>query len=298
MKHFFTHLNSPDESWAHGRFNGILFSCNDVISSKSLLTTSKRRSSSGRREIPGHGPHGFLTVMYKRSSLHLKRRRSSSMERPVKEEDYFKEQHEIRVNIQPFDVVLWCPPIVAALNTFDLSLFEKFRFLSQNEAGEEKAESLLLPKENEADRTENITVNIDLLPLLFVNMRNLRLFIPSVSASKGVDSSEIGKTHFEEDMAVVQLSTISMSPHPDNPNSRTVLNREYYEKFRKFGRSTRQALGYDIHDVQYQVDLCGFGVWSGSWEQLCGRLKHESGLEKVGIAVDQNPALEWNTQMW
>lgn len=186
------------------------------------------------------------------------------MERPVKEEDYFKDQHEIRVNIQPFDVVLWCPPIVAALNTFDLSLLEKFPFLSQNETGEEKAESLLLPKENEADRTENVTVNIDLLPLLFVNMRNLRLFIPSVSASKGVDihSSEIGKTHFQEDMAVVQLSTINMSPHPDNPNSRTVLNREFYEKFRKFGRSTRQALGYDIHDVQYQVDLCGFGVWS------------------------------------
>lgn len=204
------------------------------------------------------------------------------------------------MNIQPFDVVLWCPPIVAALNTFDLSLFEKFRFLSQNEADEEKAESLLLPKENEADKTEIVTVNVDLLPLLFINMRNLRLFIPSVSASKGVDvhSSEIRKTHFQEDMAVVQLSTISMSPHPDNPNSRTVLNREYYEKFRKFGRSTRQALGYDIHDVQYQVDLCGFGVWSGSWEQLCGTLKYESGLEQVGIAVDQNPALEWNTQMW
>ena len=68
------------------------------------------------------------------------------MERPVKEEDYFKDQHEIRVNIQPFDVVLWCPPIVAALNTFDLSLLEKFRFLSQIETGEEKAESFLLPR--------------------------------------------------------------------------------------------------------------------------------------------------------
>lgn len=237
--------------------------------------------------------------MYKRSSLHLKRRRSLSVERAGKEEDCFKDQHEVRVNIQPFDVVLCCPVIVAALNTFDLSLLDRFRFLSENNAVLEKAESMHHLKEDEGDKTESVTVNVDLLPLLFVNMRNLRLFIPTVSASKEVDVfPETGKAHFLEDMTVVQLSTVCASPHPDNPNSRTVLNREFYEKFRKFGRSSRQALGYDIHDVQYQVDLCGFGVWTGSWGQLCGKLKHEDDLELVGIAVDQNPALEWNTQMW
>lgn len=205
------------------------------------------------------------------------------------------------MNIQPFDVVLWCPAIVAALNTFDLSPLERFRFLSENKTVIENTESVLFLKDEEKDgeKTESVTVNIELLPLLFVNMRNLRLFIPSVSTGKEVDIfPETGKAHFQEDMSVVQLSTVAASPHPDNPNSRTVLNREFYEKFRKFGRSSRQALGYDIHDVQYQIDLCGFGVWSGSWRQLCGNLKHEEGLERVGIAVDQNPALEWNTQMW
>ena len=277
----------------------MLFSCNDVISSKSLLTASTRRSSSGRRETPGHGPHGFLTVMYKRASLHLKRRRSPSVDKPSKEEDYFKDQHEIRVNIQPFDVVLCTPAVIAALNTFDLRLLGKFRFLSQNENDSDEAESVLRLKEEEeeeAEKTGSTTVNIELLPLLFVNMRNVRLFVPSMSAGREVEGT--GKAHFQEDMTVVQLSTVNASPHPDNPNSRTVLNREFYEKFRKFGRSSRQALGYDLHDVQYQIDLCGFGVWSGSWGQLCGTLKHEEGLERVGIAVDQNPALEWNTQMW
>lgn len=289
-------LRSADGSWMHGRFNGVLFSCNDIISSKSLLTASTRRSSSGRREIPGHGPHGFLTVMYKRASLHLKRRKASSVDKPGKEEDCFKDQHEIRVNIQPFDVVLWCPAIVAALNTFDLSLLEKFRFMTQIENDNEKTDAVLLPREEQADKTERVTVNIELLPLLFVNLRNLRLFIPSQSAGKEVE--ETTTPHFREDMTVIQLSTVSASPHPDNPNSRTVLNREFYEKFRKFGRSSRQALGYDIHDIQYQIDLCGFGVWSGSWGQLCGTLKHDEGPERVGIVVDQNPALEWNTQMW
>lgn len=238
--------------------------------------------------------------MYKRSSLHLKRRRSTSVERAGKEEDYFKDQHEVRVNIQPFDVVLWCPVIVAALNTFDLSLLDRFTFLSENNTVVEKAESVLLLKDDEGgEKNESVTVNVELLPLLFVNIRNLRLFIPTVSAGKELDVfPETGKAHFQEDMSVVQLSTVCASPHPDNPNSRTVLNREFYDKFRKFGRSSRQALGYDIHDVQYQMDLCGFGVWTGSWGQLCGKLKHEDGLELVGIAVDQNPALEWNTQMW
>ena len=291
-------FNSTDGFWIRGRFNGVLFSCNDIISSKSLFT-SARRSSSGRREVPGHGPHGFLTVMYKRSSLHLKRRKSISVERAGKEEDCLKDQHEVRVNIQPVDVVLWCPVIVAALNTFDLSLLDRFRFLSENNTIAEKAESVLLPKDDKGDKSESVTVIVDLLPLLFVNMRNLRLFIPTVSAGKEVNFfPETGKAHFQEDMTVVQLSTVCASPHPDNPNSRTVLNREFYEKFRKFGRSSRQALGYDIHDVQYQIDLCGFGVWTGSWGQFCGRLKHEDDLELVGIAVDQNPALEWNTQMW
>lgn len=238
--------------------------------------------------------------MYKRSSLHLKRRRSTSVERTGKEEDYFKDQHEVRVNIQPFDVVLWCPAIVAALNTIDLSLLERFRFLSENKTVVEKAESLLLPKDDEeGEKTESVTVNVELLPLLFVNMRNLRLFIPSLSAGKDLDIlPESGGARFQEDMTVIQLSTVAASPHPDNPNSRKVLNREFYEKFRKFGRSSRQALGYDIHDVQYQIDLIGFGVWTGSWGQLCGKHKYEGGLELVGIAVDQNPALEWNTQMW
>ena len=238
--------------------------------------------------------------MYKRSSLHLKRRRSTSVEAAVKEEDYFKDQHEVRVNIQPFDVVLWCPAIVAALNTFDLSLLDRFQFLSESQTVVETAESVLVLKDDEGEESkQSVTVNIELLPLLFINMRNLRIFVPTVSAGKEVEVlPETGKACFQEDITVVQLSTVCASPHPDNPNSRTVLNREFYEKFRKFGRSSRQALGYDIHDVQYQIDLCGFGVWTGSWGQLCGKLKHDDGLERVGIAVDQNPALEWNTQMW
>ena len=234
--------------------------------------------------------------MYKRSSLHLKRRTSSS-DKSGKEEDCFKDQHEIRVNIQPFDVVLWTPAVLAALETVDLSLLEKFRVLAPMESDAEKADEGSLLRDQPNDKRDCSTVNVELLPLLFVDMRNLRLFIPcEAGAGKSVEGMKT--VNYQEDMTVIQLSTVSASPHPDNPNSRAVLNREFYDKFLKFGRSSRQALGYDIHDVQYQIDLCGFGVWSGSWVQLCGSVRHEEGLERVGILVDQNPALEWNTQMW
>ncbi|XP_068695500.1 intermembrane lipid transfer protein VPS13B-like isoform X2 [Montipora foliosa] len=293
VSHF---TQSSDGSWVHGRFNGVLLSCNDIISSKSLLTTSSRRSYSGRREISGQGPRGFLTVMYKRSSLHLKRRTSSS-DKSGKEEDCFKDQHEIRVNIQPFDVVLWTPAVLAALETVDLSLLEKFRVLVPMESDAEKADEGSLLRDQQNDKRDCSTVNVELLPLLFVDMRNLRLFIPcEAGAGKSVEGMKT--VNYPEDMTVIQLSTVSASPHPDNPNSRAVLNREFYDKFLKFGRSSRQALGYDIHDVQYQIDLCGFGMWSGSWVQLCGSVRNEEGLERVGVLVDQNPALEWNTQMW
>ena len=198
------------------------------------------------------------------------------------------------MNIQPFDIVLWTPAVVAALDTFDLRLLGKFQFSTAKAGDSEKTSEGLLPKDQAKDKTCDVTVN--LLPLLFIDMRNFRLFIPSESAGKEIDEAEGANYH--EDMAVIQLSTVRASPHPDNPNSRTILNQEFYEKFRKFGRSSRQALGYDIHDVQYQIDLCGVGVWSGSWAQLCGSAKHDKGLERAGILVDQNPALEWNTQMW
>ena len=237
--------------------------------------------------------------MYKWSSLHLKRRRSTCSEQGVIEEEHFKDQHEVRVSVQPFDVVVWCPAIVSAMNAFDLHLVEQFRFLAECEPVADGADGMVHCKGDEDSEAEIVTVNVELLPLLFVNIRNLRLFVPSVKTSEELDVSSCNDVaRFLEDMAVMQLSSVAVCPHPDNPVSRIILNQRSYEKFRRFGRSSRQALGYDVHDVQYQVDICGFGVWSGSWGQLCGRLKRDAGLDEAGIAMDQNPALEWNTQIW
>jgi hypothetical protein len=66
----------------------------------------------------------------------------------------------------------------------------------------------------------------------------------------------------------------------------------------KFGRSSRHALGYDLHEVQYQTAFSGFGVWTAKWKELCGNLNKQSDVANSAKLMDQNPALEWNTQLW
>lgn len=100
--------------------------------------------------------------------------------------------------------MLCCLVIVVVLNMFDLSLLEWFSFLFENNVVVEKVESVYYLKDDEGEKNESVIVNVDFLFFLFVNMRNLRLFILIVLVGKEVDVLfEIGKVYFLEDMMVV-----------------------------------------------------------------------------------------------
>lgn len=100
--------------------------------------------------------------------------------------------------------MLCCLVIVVVLNMFDLSLLEWFSFLFENNVVVEKVESVYYLKDDEGEKIESVIVNVDFLFFLFVNMRNLRLFILIVLVGKEVDVLfEIGKVYFLEDMMVV-----------------------------------------------------------------------------------------------
>lgn len=100
--------------------------------------------------------------------------------------------------------MLCCLVIVVVLNMFDLSLLEWFSFLFENNVVVEKVESVYYLKDDEGEKNESVIVNVDFLFFLFVNMRNLRLFILIVLVGKEVDVFfEIGKVYFLEDMMVV-----------------------------------------------------------------------------------------------
>lgn len=100
--------------------------------------------------------------------------------------------------------MLCCLVIVVVLNMFDLSLLEWFSFLFENNVVVEKVEGVYYLKDDEGEKNESVIVNVDFLFFLFVNMRNLRLFILIVLVGKEVDVFfEIGKVYFLEDMMVV-----------------------------------------------------------------------------------------------
>lgn len=264
-----------------------MFSCKDILSYKtSPLIASPRLPLTGNtNDGPISNPHGFLTITYNCLNLHLKRRESEKPRSDFVPNEYYQLQHEVRVTVQPFDLILWTPAIVAAIDVFDTRLIDKFKFLSQGSVGNE-------PKETtDKEDADNTMMTTSLLPLLFMNMRDIRLFLPCSDLMLG----NTDNTTISEDLIVVHLSKVSTIPHPDNPIGRSVLSKHLYEQYVGFGRSSRRALGYDLHEVQYQTDLKGFGIWVAKWSELCGNLTQENESNSL---MDQNPALEWNTRLW
>ncbi|KAK3753814.1 hypothetical protein QZH41_018464 [Actinostola sp. cb2023] len=284
-------VKKSDSQWHPGPYGGILFSCKDILSYKtSLLAASPRLPPTGtQHDGPVSNPHGFLTITYNCLNLHFKRRRSHS-ERPRSDsvpEECFRLQHEVRVAVQPFDVILWTPAVVAAIDVFDARLLDKFHFLSQGSFSTRSTEA-------EKEDGDNTVLSTNLLPLLFMNMRDIRLFVPCSDVTHNVGDDAC----LNEDLIVIHLSKVTTTPHPDNPITRSILSKDLYEKYVGFGRSSRRALGYDLHEVQYQTDLTGFGMWAAKWNELCGNLSQQSEVLGSNTVMDQNPALEWNTRMW
>lgn len=277
--------------WHPGHYGGILFSCKDILSYKSspLIASPRLPPTSSSHDGPVTNPHGFLTITYNCLNLHFKRRQSEKPRSEFVPNECFRLQHEVRVAVQPFDLILWTPAIVAAIDVFDTRLLQKFKFLSQGNLAQKPRER------TEKEDTENAVISADLLPLLFMNMRDIRLFLPC----SDVNPVKTDLTAISEDLIVIHLSKISTTPHPDNPIGRSVLRKDLYEKYVGFGRSSRRALGYDLHEVQYQTDLTGLGIWVARWSELCGNLNQES-QDVLGsnTVMDQNPALEWNTRLW
>ena len=151
--------------------------------------------------------------------------------------------------MEPLDVVLWMPVVVSAVEVFEPALTLVLDSFLQNQSKETKFQSSQNPftaATSKADSACNVTLNADLLPLIFLNMRDLRVFVPSDGAFESCfqQQSEDSKAACSYDMMLFHLQTVGASPHPDNPNSRLVLQKDMFEKFRKFGRGTRQALGF------------------------------------------------------
>lgn len=243
-------------------------------------------------DTSSHLLHGWLSVSYSKTSLNVRRHRSSKEENSAGQlsfEDCFKHQHEITVSVQPFDSVLWCPVIVSAVQVFDLKETPGNTMLSQS-------------SHDCSSSKDDVLSSVTNLPLLDVTLSSCRVFFPvsevhhSPQSSIPVNKTSVNSVVSQEDLLFLHLSSVTVSSTPDNPISRLVIDKKTYKALKHIGRSARHSLGFDVHDKQYQLDVANCSLWSGRWSELCGVLTKVKTTEGELTDVDQNPALEWNTQ--
>ncbi|CAG2255566.1 VPS13B [Mytilus edulis] len=131
------------------------------------------------------------------------------------------------------------------------------------------------------------------LPLIYINMSSVRLLIPKVQSSnkQEADSSLSGPDLLDQDILMACFQSMSVVPQADNPLPRHPTDKELYH--RALHANLTHQPGSAIENRQYQIDVKGISMSTGSWEDFVDRVKHDGRL--VNQPAVQIPALEWNT---
>ncbi|PNF43763.1 hypothetical protein B7P43_G13702, partial [Cryptotermes secundus] len=146
---------------------------------------------------------------------------------------------------------------------------------------------LLLPEHKQ--RTPGATmnwamhINSSTLPLLYLDTCNIRIILPAS------ELTAVGDLH---DVCLLQVEAISLTPQADNPLGRTVVRSDIYH----MAEQTRilYVPGSEVEDRQYQLDIRGFSVNTGTWLELNHCLRLTSSQSRSLRTMSENPALEWN----
>nr|XP_002741992.1 PREDICTED: vacuolar protein sorting-associated protein 13B-like [Saccoglossus kowalevskii] len=311
------HYNKSNDVWKPGAFNGVLFSCTEKINRNTgvmkqqteMDSPSPFKSPFSTAPLKSQDNAGFLSVTFTSALSKSVRQKMFGLKGEKGASKFTNYINEICLNIQPYDIVLWCPTIVTALGIFvvnkdgshsvkgqKVTMGQRLRStdhmseitVSTNESGSRKRLRTRKRKET-SDLFPFSTRN---LPLLYVNMSEFRLFVPSGS-KKSEDSSK----KCDLDTVLMQVSSVSLVPHADNPLSRLVLKKDIYRHAMHAG--ILQQPGSEVEDRQYQLDISGMSLCVVSWEELVGSEQGNSmmSLGTEELTMGQNPALEWNTAL-
>ena len=170
--------------------------------------------------------------------------------------------HEIVVSVQPFDILVWCPLIVSMLNIFKTDSVINVGALDSSGTPEVQAKprlarlqsqqtmsttSVLSPsdsyprsstasqKSTSPGRQEWLSSRS--LPLVYLDCKEIRVFAPTKEPSV-LDKEELTGIETEEDESdvtmvtqdtfLLQVNSVSLVPHADNPLQRLVLKKEIF----------------------------------------------------------------------
>nr|XP_053626537.1 intermembrane lipid transfer protein VPS13B-like [Cherax quadricarinatus] len=284
------HFAKRNNAWVAGGHEGVVMTCGDQLTHDlKVINPSSgtvdphylgEKGDSSQTEQPK--AHGFISLTFTTAlcknihscwntliQKHLSENRSLPMDNTS---DHYLSEVDIRV--QPFDCV--CYP--ASLQIF-ATVYEPWLQL-------QVPKQLLNTGRIIAKEPVGMGINNHTLPLVYLHTENIRLLFPARDTS-----SEDTSIH---NMFLVQLDSILITPQVDNPLSRIMIRSDIFhmaERARILG-----VPGSQVEDRQYQIDILGFSVSTGSWYDLVrvkgGRPRSSSG-ERLRV-MGENPALEWN----
>ncbi|WAR00328.1 VP13B-like protein [Mya arenaria] len=297
--------NSTKEDWKAGSHGGILMSSKGSLSHDTHIITPRSWSSDHHHGNMGQGGapmypsnpasreagHGFLNVTFTHAlRRNLKQRlKKMNIEVPTCEPNengdlfgkffYHKYVSELCVTVGPCDIILCMDPVSALM--YSLTALHTKKVKTETP----KVES----SPNEETPLPLLTSSN--LPLIYADVSCARLFLP------GLDCEQVSKeqivTTRNHDMFLLEVQSLTMTPHADNPLPRYPVDRDLYHQAVQAG--VTQDSGAALTDRQYQVDVKGFSLSSGCWGEFTSRLQ-ESVTQPAMTTGTQIPAVEWNTR--
>lgn len=161
---------------------------------------------------------------------------------------------EICLNIEPCDIVFQPSAISTVLDCFCPSQttvkaksYDKQEYVLKNQ----------LPKQSMP------IINASTLPLIYINMSSVRLFLPKIGSESRlkIDVSNSQHALMDQDLAIAAIQTLSVVPQADNPLPRHPVDRELYH--RALHANLTHQPGSAIENRQYQIDIKGMSLCTG-----------------------------------
>ena len=262
-----------------GPYKGILLSCVPDLAHNTQIITPRLLSSSDSNlhttgmnffsttaDIPREKRHGFLSITFTRALCkNVKRKlRKLNVEliglhdtdaSNIGENLYFhKYISEVCLSMEPCDLVVYLPAIKSVFNMADLAmLFSAVNKLSNTS-----------PAKSEAFQTPPVPtyrLTTSTLPLMFVNLSCMRVFIPTGEMSSSGHLRSNVSTTLDHDMFLLQFFSLALTPQADNPLPRYAVRKHLFAHALQAG-ITHQP-GSAIEDRQYQFDIKGLSLSSG-----------------------------------
>ena len=236
--------------------------------------------------------HGFLSIVFTRALTANCHRIATLCKADGNNSQFEPEEatslNEVCLNMKPCDVVFNGSVLASLLNLFALP------------ARHNSSEHTPCLDDATLDAATPLPVLTSRsLPLVYVNVRDFRVFVPIVecSADGFDDAVNAARRRCQPpvfgDVCIFHVGSLAIVPHAVNPLARLVVDKTMYTKAIHAGITRR--IGSEVEDRQYQMDVTGLGISTGCWSELV--MDENSGSSLIAGVTSENPALAWNTLM-